>query len=333
VRLLLVLIMLAGVARAEEPAVRIRMAAAAPEGTGWAREFHTLARELAEATRGRVQMKWVLGGIAGDELQQLDRIQRGQLDGAAGAMFCERLAPTMRVGRIVGLFQTREEWRFVMSRLLRDIDAEFARAGFVNLGVGSFGNVILFSRKPLRSFADLRQQRMWTYELDQVTISMLRHMGLNLQPGSLDGALKEYDEERVDGFVAAAQPALAFQWSSRARFFSDLVVNELPGCIALAQRTYDQLSLGQREALHQAVSKFQARFDELGRLVDDQLMNGLFEKQGTHRYAAPDALRSEFFEAARAAREQLGATLVPKELLARTLGLLADYRSAQQRAR
>src|SRR5437879_10097713 len=107
------LILLASTVALAEPAappIRIRMAAYAPEGTSWAREFHTIDREVQEATRGRVQMHWVLGGIAGDELTALDRVRKGQLDGEAGALFCEKLAPSMRVGRIVGLFQNREEW-------------------------------------------------------------------------------------------------------------------------------------------------------------------------------------------------------------------------------
>jgi TRAP-type C4-dicarboxylate transport system substrate-binding protein len=330
VRLLPVLILLAGVARAEEPTLRFRMAAAAPEGTGWAKEFHTFAREISEATRGRVQIKWVLGGIAGDELQQLERIKKGQLDGAAGAMFCDQMAPTIRVGRIVGLFQNREEWHFVMSRLIREIDAEFARSGFVDLGVGSFGTVLIFSRHPIRSMAELKKQRMWTYQLDTVANPMFKHMGLDVVPGSLEGALKEYDEERVMGFISAASAALAFQWSARARFFSDLPVAQLPGCIVLTQRSFDALSLTQREAVRQAVSKFVARFNELGRMQDEQLVNGMFDKQGTHRIPAPEVFRSEFFEASRAARDQLGSTLVPSELLAKVLALLADYRSAQQ---
>jgi hypothetical protein len=45
--------------------------------------------------------------------------------------------------------------------------------------------------------------------------------------------------------------------------------------------------------------------------------------------AGPE-LRAGFVAAARMAREQLGATLVPKALLTETMSMLADYRSERE---
>src|SRR3569832_1047536 len=60
----------------------------APEGTLWARELHTIGREGGAATGGQLQLKFYLGGIAGDEMQSLARVHKAQLDGEAGALFC-----------------------------------------------------------------------------------------------------------------------------------------------------------------------------------------------------------------------------------------------------
>ena len=106
------------------------------------------------------------------------------------------------------------------------------------------------------------------------------------------------------------------------RFYSNLTVSVLPGCFVIAQRALDALTLQQRDAVKTAVAKFLGRFEMLGKMQDEQLLGGVFEKQGLHRVAAPEGLRSEFFEAARAAREQLGSQLVPAELLTRVMALL-----------
>jgi TRAP-type C4-dicarboxylate transport system substrate-binding protein len=231
------------------------------------------------------------------------------------------------VGRIIGLFQSREEWQYVMSRLLPDLDKEFAQNGFTNLGIGSFGDVMFFARKPIHTLDELKGQRLWTYDLDQMETWMLRSMGLNIVPLPLDKALPAYDEGRVDGFIATPTAALAFQWSARARFYSDLAAAELPGCIVVAQRTWDALSIEHRHALTKAVAKFVGRFRELGRLQDDALLGGLFERQGLHRSVADAPLRASFMATSRAVREQVGAQWVSRELLTRTLSWLADYRS------
>jgi TRAP-type transport system periplasmic protein len=319
-------VFLLGAQASADPAFRIRMAAVAPEGTSWAREFHTFAREVQEATVGQVQFKWYLGGIAGDEASAYERMRKGQLDGEAGALFCDRLAPSIRIARIVGLFQSRDEWRYVMTRLLPTIDAEATRNGFANLGVGSFGNVIFFSRHPIRTMADLRRQRFWTYDLDDIMLAMLRAMDVNVVPLPLDEALKAYDDGRVDGFIATPTAALAFQWSARANYYSDLTASELPGCFVVAQRALDPLSLTERKAVSSAVAKFVGRFETLGKMQDEALLGGLFERQGLRKSVADADLRANFLQAARAAREKLAPKLVSPELLARTLGWLADYR-------
>ena len=156
---------------------------------------------------------------------------------------------------------------------------------------------------------------------------MLRQMGLDIGPTSLDAAARAYDEGRVDGFVATPTAALAFQWSARSRFYSDLTVGELPACFVIADRALDSLSLEHRRAVTTAVGKFVARFRELGRVEDEALLGGLFERQGLRRSVADPTLRSAFLSASRAARDQLAPDLVSKALLTRTLGWLADYRS------
>ncbi|HEX4461609.1 MAG TPA: TRAP transporter substrate-binding protein DctP, partial [Polyangia bacterium] len=117
-----VIIGASGAARGE-PTVVLRFASEAPQGTAWAREGQALERDIAELTHGQVRIKWYLNGIAGDETQMLDRMRRDQLDGvASGGMMCQKLAPSMRVMRIPGLFQSRDESQYVSGRLKEDFD-------------------------------------------------------------------------------------------------------------------------------------------------------------------------------------------------------------------
>jgi hypothetical protein len=66
---------------------------------------------------------------------------------------------------------------------------------------------------------------------------------------------------------------------------------------------------------------------ETTRASDDQLLSSLFARQGLKTVPLSEAFRSEFFEAARAARTRLGDKLVPAPLLNRVLQVLADYRA------
>src|SRR5450432_3776007 len=91
----------------------LKLASAVPEGTAWAREGLAFARDVEAATGGHVHVKWYLGGMAGDELEVEARIKRGQLDGVgSGGALCPRLAASLGVMRLPGLFQSRDEVRY-----------------------------------------------------------------------------------------------------------------------------------------------------------------------------------------------------------------------------
>src|SRR4051812_42020614 len=86
----------------------LRFATIIPDGTPWAREVRAFARDVEKKTAGSVRVKIYFGGIAGDETESLQRIQRDQLDATVASMLCHRLAPSMRVTRVPGLLQGRE---------------------------------------------------------------------------------------------------------------------------------------------------------------------------------------------------------------------------------
>lgn len=315
-----------GVVRADGPVV-IRLATAAPEGSAYAREFHAFAREVEATTHGHVHVKWYFGGIGGDELAVLARIRRGQLDGEAGAMFCERLAPMMRVTHLVGLAQSHEEELYLMQRLRPMLDAQFERAGFTNLGQSTLGNFVVFSRTPLTRLEDLRRTRLWVWDLDEVQRVQLSALGLRVVPLPLDQAGPQYDAGMVDGFICPPAVALAFQWTARANYFTDLHTPQLMGCLAVANRAFDALPLDDQQAMRTAANKLTLRMADVGHYQDQQLLGGLLERQGLKPAPLAPGVQAQLAEASRAVRDRFDDRLIPKELLARALAILADYRA------
>lgn len=325
---------LAGSAARGEPTV-LRFGTVAPDGTGWARIAKQTGSELAAATDGQVVSKWYFNGIAGDELQMLARVRKDQLDGiVSGGMLCERLSPSMRVLRMVGLFQTRDESGYVAGRLKPLFDEEFRKAGFVNLGDVGIGPDLVFSRQPIRSMDELRRARLWTWSLDDVFVATWPKLGVHVVPLPIEEAYRAYEERRVDGFIAVPTAALGFQWSTEARYVTDLRVAFLRACVLVSTRAFDPLPLEARNALYNSSARGMTQLEQMGRISDEQLLGKLFAGQGLKTVPVSEAFRAEFFAQARAAREELAApgSLVPAALLQRVLALLADYRAEHRAA-
>ena len=311
--------------------MRLRLATPAPEGTAYARELHSFSRDVLAGTHGHVEPKWYMSGIAGDELTQIDRMRRGQLDGAGLAFGCERLAPSLLAVRVTGLVRSRDEASYVMRSSKGRIDQEMARAGFVSLGLGTLGSIIAFTRTPVQTMAELQKVRLWVWDKDEIQIALLRSMGMTPVPMPIDAAGAAYDDGRVDGFLSVPGAALAFQWSARARYFLDFAIGEVSACFVMSQRAFDALPLDEQKAVSQAAAKLSARVDDVGRELDSALLERLFEKQGLKRIRPDETFASEFLEDARRAREQLDGRFVPPELMGKVLSTLADYRAEHAR--
>jgi TRAP-type C4-dicarboxylate transport system substrate-binding protein len=301
------------------------MAAIAPEGTAWARETKAVTREVEVQTQGAVSFKWYLGAIQGDEIEELRRVRAGQLDGIAGASFCEVVAPSLRVMHIVGLVQTRDEGRYIISRMRPQLDEEFAKSGLVNLGVEPFGMEILWSRTPIGSLAELRRTRVWMWELAETFRKSAERIGLHIVPLPVETAGRAFDEHKVDGIIGVPTAAVAYQWTARVKAFTPINIGLLPGCVVVSRRAFDTLTADQQKALRSALVKFFGRFNEIGRMLDEQLLGGVIEKEGIQKVAVSDAFRREFLAAAQKGYAQPG--LVPPELLAKVQQWLAEYRA------
>jgi TRAP-type C4-dicarboxylate transport system substrate-binding protein len=316
----------AAVASAAE-LVTLRLATIAPTGSGWAREFSAWGRDIEAGTHGAVRVKIYFDGVAGDDLAVLDRIHRDQLDGSMGSESCMRLSPTMRVTRIFGLFQSREESKYVMTRLLPRVDDEFLKAGFINMGYAALGPEVLFTRQPVRDFAELRKTPLWIWDLDEALRAQAVALGLRIVPTPLEGANHAYDDHRVDGFVAVPTAALAFQWSAQARYLSPLNFSFREGCLFIASRAFDALPIDAQRYVRSASAKLRARLDDLNVQQDNLLLGGLFARQGLKPVPVSERFRLEFFEKSRELRARPEGQIVPPKLLDQVLSWLADYRA------
>jgi TRAP-type transport system periplasmic protein len=329
VRVPLVLaIVLAVAPAAAEPEHVIRISSIAPEGTGYARELHAMAQEIHVTTQGRVRVKLYLGGVAGDEPEARERIKRNQLDGvASAAMLCEQLAPSMRVMRVPGLFRNRDEAGAVLSRLLILADREFESSGFHNLGGVMVGPVILFTRTPVRSIAEVRQHTYWIWDADLVMRPIYPMLGFHTLPLPIFEAAPSFERGQHDGFVATPAAALAFQWSAMARYYENLVLAYLVGCLVVANRALDELPIADQQAVRAAAAKASARIDGVGRDMDRQLLGGMFSRQGLSEVPVPSSFRAEFDAAAKKARAELLARhAVDAGIVAKVEDILAELR-------
>jgi TRAP-type transport system periplasmic protein len=308
-----VVLLTAGGARGADTPPPLRMGTLVPDGTAWARELKAFAREIEDGAHLKVKIYW--GGIAGDEREMVARVARGQLDAIAAAAVCTELAPSLQVTRLQGLFPNRDEHERLV-RQIPHVDEEFKKAGFVNLGVAGMGPSVVFTRTPVTSWDELKKQRLWRWDIDPAAWQQDRMMGLTVVPGSVNGAAEAFDAGKVDGFVALAASALAFQWQSRAPNILPLELDYLNACMLVRISSWDELSLETQRTVRAAAAKLTRRMELVGRDVDHVVLSGTLTGHGVHARPVPPATRDAFFGAAQKTRARAATEgHVPPEAL------------------
>ena len=160
-------------------------------------------------------MKWYLGGVAGDELTALDRIKRGQLDGEAGAIFCQRLAPSLRVARVPGMFDSRDEFNLRHGAPQADARRGVSQVGLHQPrrgGVRHRRALLARSRSAPRRAA--RRRALWAWNLDPVWQDDGDEMGMKTIVTTIEEHSPAWRRKAYDAFFCVPGAALAYQWTT-----------------------------------------------------------------------------------------------------------------------
>ncbi|MBV8760872.1 MAG: TRAP transporter substrate-binding protein DctP [Deltaproteobacteria bacterium] len=315
-------------ASADEPKHKLRIATAAPDDTSWAHAFHQFARMVSEGTHGEVEIKFYYGGIAGDEAETHRLMDAGKLDGVvSGGPLCDDVIPSMRALGIVGLFQSQDEATYVLNQLRPAIDKEAHASGYLLLTTGSIGPVIMFTREPITSMAELQKTKLWSWDLNKIFLKEVTELNLSVEKTSIETAQKAFDTKRIDGYLTTPVAALAFQWYVGTKYITDLRTGYLMGCFLLRESAVDELTPEQQAVVRKAGTKLGIKIESDNREQDAKLLGGVYASRGLKLVPVSKKFRAEFFEAARSARQRLGEALLPRGLYEQVVQLLADYRA------
>jgi TRAP-type C4-dicarboxylate transport system substrate-binding protein len=319
-------------ASAHAESKQLRIATIAPEGSGWANELKLYAHNVEQHTSGRVHIKWFMNGVTGDEPEMAERIKRGQLDGAvSGGLFCQQVAPSLRVLRVPALFQNIAEANQIIDGLHTLFVSEARERGFTYLAGAPVGTDVLFTKKPIRTMAEMRALRIWRWRTDDVAIALDRLIGLNVQPSDLHDVNKTLEHDGVDGLWAIPTAAVVWEWTLRAPVVLNLHSSYLFGCVVVSNQALLGVLPEDVKELTAATAVLRDRMEAVTLRTEKVLLGGALQHQGVKVIEPGEGLRDEFFAAANTARDRENAGLVSKELLTRVLRILADYRAAHGR--
>ncbi len=242
-------------------ATDIKIATIAPNQSTWMAEMREAGKIIKERTDGRVNLKFYGGGVQGASSKVLQKIKIGQLQG--GVFAPVDFIKTYGDVNLYGLpfaFESWEEMRYVREQMDADLVAGFGQHNFVVFGfVGSFAMIL--SNEPVRSQFDLRGKKVWLPEGDLMTFEAFK--AVNLSPVSLPvtDVLTGLQTGLLDMAAIPPEVAIALQWHTRVRYFTDMPVLYAMSFLAIDKRTINKLSADDQAVLSEVLAESYARMD------------------------------------------------------------------------
>ncbi len=234
-------IMLVGVVDAF--ATTFKIATLSPGGSYWVDSFKAGAKEISERTEGRVKFRFYPGGVMGSEPTVLRKMQIGQLQGGAisgGSLY--GFYPDASLYGLPFTFSSRAEVEYVRARLDDDIKAGAEEAGFTIAGLMGGGFAYIMSQKPIHSFDDVKNHKVWVPDNDPQTADTLKKLGINPIPLGVGDVLMGLQTGLIDTVTVPPVVAIALQWHTRVKYLVKVPILYTMGTLTLNKRDFKKLS-------------------------------------------------------------------------------------------
>ena len=223
--------------------VTIKFAIITPDGSTWTNLLHKMGTELETESKGEILFKIYPGGVSGDELDVLRKMQAGRIHGAGySGVGLGAILPEVRILEAPLLFKTADELDKVKDLLFDDFAKNFEAKGFILLGFAEAGFVNIFSKNKIDSDESLKTMKMWLWKGDNVAEAFLSEFGIRTTPLHIADVIPGLETGMIDSFYAPPLAAISFQWHSKAKYMMDFPFVNSTGAILIIKSTFDQLT-------------------------------------------------------------------------------------------
>ena len=311
-------------------ATTLKIATAAPEGSGWMREMRAGATEIKQLTEGRVKIKFFAGGVMGNDKSVLRKMRVGQLHG--GAFTTGSLDSVVTDAGLFSLplvFRSYEEVAFVRSHMDADLKQLIEDAGFACFGFAGGGFALLMSEKPIRTTDDIRGRKIWVPEGDNISYRAMESLGLAPVTLPITDVMTGLQAGLIEVIAASPIGALAFQWHTRIKYVTNTPLSYLYATMIINKKGFSKISSADQEIVREVMGKIYVRIDQTFRADNDAASQAMVDA-GIKFVDSPDEVRAQW--------RNVAATLIDEmqregdisaDLYGRMRQLLEQYRSGQ----
>lgn len=309
----------------------VKLATFAPANSAWHKALLDMGDAWSKNTGGRVTLRVYAGGTLGTESSVVR-----MMSPAVGELQAALLLPP-GIGRIddwIDVFgmpffiENDEELRAVFAALKPQMTQRIEAKGFKVLHWGNAGWVQLFSKKEIRSLADLKTVKLYTTEGDDKAVQWYKNNGFQPIPLSFNDMVGGLKRGMIDATPSPAYAASMLQIFRDAPFMLDVKLAPLLGATVMTAAAWNKLDAADQKVVLAEASKLEQRFMTEAPTLDATAV-GTMSQRGLKVVPVPPAAMADFRKTADGLVATMRGTLVPADAFDAAMQARAAYRKSR----
>jgi TRAP-type C4-dicarboxylate transport system substrate-binding protein len=294
----------------------VKLSTLVPAGTSWHKALLDMGNSWNKDTAGRVTLTVFAGGQQGDEATAIKKMRSDILQASfLSNVGLAELDEAFNVFSMPFFIETPDEEAAVEKRLTPVLEQRLQAKGFHLLCWGSAGWLQVFSKKPLKSLADVKNAKLYTTKGNDKWYQWYVNNGFHpvpLLPADVPTQLK-LGTGLIDTAPYPPYLAMTLRVFDDAKYMLDLKIAPLTGALLVSNASWNRISAEDRAKLTAAAQALESRVRAEAPAQDAESVK-VMAGRGLQVTALDAKALSEFRGAANQLVSTMRGTMVPADV-------------------
>ena len=309
---------------------KIKIGTLAPQNSIFCDVINTIGSKWTTASHGQVGFQIYPNAIAGSETDMVRKMKIGQMDaGALTSMGIYTIDPAFAVLQLPGMFNSYAELDYCRTRMAPMIAARMEKKGFKVLNYCDLGGIYFFTKKPIKSMAELKKLKICTFATDRNTKGLWTKAGFTVVDLEYTEVLSSLQIGLIDGFINAPIFALANQWFGVARYMVNVNYGYLQGMTIVRTAKWNAINHAYQDTLLKIAGQVADSTLPQIREIDKKAVEQM-KQFGLRVYTPPKEEVASWLDPLVQAYPGVRGELIPEEIYDKAFQLRAEVRSGKK---
>jgi TRAP-type C4-dicarboxylate transport system substrate-binding protein len=304
----------------------IKLATVVPEGSVWDKNLKQMAEEWKQATNGRVTVTVFGGASQGDEATVLRKMRLDALQAASFTVVgLGSIDAAFNVFDVPFFFESYDELNYVTAKLTPTIAKRMDAKGFVLLNWGHGGWTQLFTKRPVRTLADLKTIKLYTSAGNDRMVQWFKANGFEPRAMAMTDIMTGLTTGMIEGLPTPALLAQVFQWYRQTPYMLDIGLAPVVGASIITKKAWSGIPAADRPKLLESAAGVEKRLQAEVPRQDQAAVAELMKRGVTVTKANGTEWRTE----AEALAKTMRGEMVPPDIFDLAVKARDEYRKKQ----